>query len=96
MVWLRHRATPRWKQQGADVDCSEVQVHLYAYIDGELSAEQHIAVTQHLGDCCGCGDGVTFEVRLRQVVASRCIEHTPDELRARIRAALGLDPNGTC
>jgi mycothiol system anti-sigma-R factor len=74
--------------QVPQVDCSETVAWLYEFLDGELTEERRIAVENHLNFCPPCGSVVSFEFELRRVIADRCRDHVPDQLRERIEVAL--------
>jgi mycothiol system anti-sigma-R factor len=63
---------------------------VYEYLDGELTVWKRRAITRHLDDCPPCAEGFTFEIDLRRVIASKCVEDVPVELKARIAIALGI------
>lgn len=71
------------------MECDHAIERLYLYMDGELTFWRRWAISRHLDDCPPCAQGFDFEFELRQVVASRCREEVPAELRARIVEALG-------
>ena len=73
------------------MDCDETMIRVYEYLDGELTVWRRRAITRHLDECPPCAEGCTFEVELRRIVVSKCHEECPDELRARIAAALQID-----
>lgn len=73
------------------MDCYQVRSQVFTYMDGELSVTEHREVMVHLDECPGCTRVVAFEVRVREVVAQRCCETAPREMRARVLQALGLD-----
>ena len=78
------------------VDCNETISRLYEFLDGELTDESRRAIENHLNFCPPCGSAVTFEAELRRVVADRAKDHVPEQLRARIIAALSeLDEKPT-
>jgi mycothiol system anti-sigma-R factor len=72
--------------------CDETLAELYGYLDGELTVEIRERIQVHLDDCPPCGDIAVFEAELRRVIATKCIDRVPDELRARIIAACSEDP----
>ncbi len=74
------------------VDCDQAIIEIYEYLDGELTVWKRTAIAQHLDDCPPCAHGFTFEIELRQVIASKCREQVPPDLKRRIAEALGLDP----
>ena len=74
----------------AEMDCGEAIHRVYLYLDGELTAYKRVEITRHLDECPPCAQGFDFEIELRQVIASRCRDEVPSELRARIAEALGI------
>ncbi|HLI15209.1 MAG TPA: mycothiol system anti-sigma-R factor [Acidimicrobiales bacterium] len=70
-------------------DCEEAVRTLYEYLDGELTEERRLAIQRHLDHCGPCIEAFGFEVELRRMLASRCRDHPPAELRERIARALG-------
>lgn len=75
--------------------CQDAISELYRYIDGELDDTARVRISAHLDACSPCLEAFDFEVELRRVVASRCQERVPDELRDRILNVLRTcDPNG--
>lgn len=74
-------------------DCDRTLHELYPYLDGELTDEIRLRIQVHLDECPPCKGGYEFEVELRRVIAARCIDRVPDDLRSRIAAALReVDP----
>jgi mycothiol system anti-sigma-R factor len=72
-----------------EVDCDKAIHRIYSYLDGELTVWRRWAITRHLDDCPPCAQGFDFEVELRQVIASKCRDDVPPELKRRIAEALG-------
>ena len=70
------------------VGCDETIEKLYFYLDGELTEQRRIEIARHLDLCGPCVGAYGFEDELRKLVASRCHDHVPDELRERVAAAL--------
>jgi mycothiol system anti-sigma-R factor len=73
------------------VNCDEAIFEIYQYLDGELTVWKRRAIARHLDDCPPCAQGFTFEVELRQVIAMKCRDRVPPELKQRIAQALGID-----
>jgi mycothiol system anti-sigma-R factor len=73
---------------GDDADCSDTIERLYQYLDGELTDERRAQIQVHLEECSPCFQAVGFERELRVVIANKCRDRVPDELRERIRGAL--------
>ena len=75
--------------------CDETLAELYTYLDGELTVEVREKIRVHLDDCPPCGDIAVFEAELRRVIAAKCVDKVPDDLRARIIAACSDEPAGS-
>lgn len=70
------------------VGCADALRQIYTYLDGELTDERRAAIALHLEACTPCSGGFDFEVELRALVASRCREVPPPQLRERIARAI--------
>ena len=75
------------------MDCEKASARMYRYLDGELTVWRRWKITRHLHRCPPCADGFDFEVDVREVVAIRCRDDVPPELKRRIAAALGMEPD---
>jgi mycothiol system anti-sigma-R factor len=71
-----------------EMDCRGTVERLYHFLDGELTEDVRIKIEVHLKGCPPCGDIVAFEAQLRRLIAAKCQERVPDELRERITEAL--------
>jgi mycothiol system anti-sigma-R factor len=69
-------------------NCDETLVELYTFLDGELTEERRTYIQSHLDDCGPCLEAFDFEAELRIVIAQKCQEPCPDQLRQRIAQAL--------
>ena len=69
---------------GDHVDCHSAIHQLYVYLDGELTEERRVRISEHLDYCGPCAGAAVFEAELRIVIANRCKDHVPDSLRDRI------------
>jgi mycothiol system anti-sigma-R factor len=74
------------------LDCTDAIHQIYHYLDGELTEEKRRAIALHLDLCPPCGDGFHFEEELRLLIARKCRDDVPDDLRRRIAEAIGHDP----
>ena len=72
------------------MDCEQTIRQVYLYLDGELTTFRRWQITRHLDRCPPCQHGFEFEGELRQVIATRCHDEVPPELKARIVEAIGL------
>ncbi len=68
--------------------CEEALHELYHFLDGELTDERRTLISGHLDGCTTCLGAFDFEADLRRVVAERCRESVPQELRLRIAALI--------
>jgi len=71
------------------MDCEDAIDRMYFYLDGEITRWRRWKISRHLGRCPPCAQGYDFEIVLRQVIAVRCREQVPEDLRRRIVEALG-------
>jgi mycothiol system anti-sigma-R factor len=77
------------------LDCDDAIHKIYHYLDGELTLFKRQAITRHLDACPPCARGFDFEADLRILIASRCRDEVPPELRRRVAEALGYPlPDG--
>lgn len=74
-------------------DCEKSFHRMYHYLDGELTVWRRWRITRHLDQCPPCVQVYDFEMEVRQVVATRCRDQMPPELKRRIAEALGIDVN---
>jgi mycothiol system anti-sigma-R factor len=72
-------------------DCDDAVRQLYAFLDNELTDELRTAFRRHLDGCGPCVEVVEFEAELRRVIASKCHDRVPDDLRLRIVAAISTE-----
>jgi mycothiol system anti-sigma-R factor len=75
--------------------CEETLAELYTYLDGELTEEVRAKISYHLEDCPPCGQIAVFQAELKRVIATKCVDRVPDDLRARILQACSEDPAPT-
>ena len=80
------------------MDCDKAHRRMYTYLDGEITVIRRWRITRHLGKCPPCAQGFDFELEVRQVIATRCRDEVPPELKRRIAESLGMaldeHPNG--
>lgn len=75
-------------------DCEKAIHRMYHYLDGEITVWRRWRISRHLGKCPPCAQGYDFEMELRQVIAVRCRDQVPPDLKRRIAEALGCDAPG--
>ena len=74
------------------LDCQDALAHLQDYLKRELTPELLAEVRTHLARCRDCAGYACFEKSFLQMLGSRAHKETcPDEVRARIMAALRAD-----
>jgi len=71
-----------------DEHCIEAVELLYHYLDGELTDERRVQIQFHLDACPPCFEAYDFEAELRIVVRQKCVDHVPESLIMRVKAAL--------
>jgi mycothiol system anti-sigma-R factor len=76
------------------MDCEHTIRQVYLYLDGELTTYRRWQITRHLDRCPPCQNGFDFELELRQVVAQRCRDQVPEDLKRRIAEAIALFDQG--
>lgn len=69
-------------------NCQVALSELYAYLDGALDDDTRQRIEHHLRECSPCLEAFDFETEVRRLIASRCRDQCPDEVRARIQAAI--------
>lgn len=74
-------------------DCDSALDELYQFLDGELDEANRHRIEAHLNDCSPCLEAFDFEAELRRIIANRCRDRVPDELRSRIQAVLDAEPS---
>ena len=75
------------------LDCNEVLERLWAFLDGEADEAQCQELQDHIARCLGCRHQADFEVRLRQVIQSKCsTDRAPQKLREDLRRLLSKSP----
>lgn len=69
-------------------NCQVALSELYEFLDGALDETAYVRIEQHLRECSPCLEAFDFEAEVRKLIAARCREECPDELRSRIQAAI--------
>ncbi len=73
------------------VDCQEAVHTLYHFLDGELTPERKANIQRHLEECSPCLDAFDFEAELKLLVARKCRDQVPEQLRIRIAAIIAKE-----
>ena len=74
-------------------ECREAIHTLYHFLDGELTEQRRLEISEHLVECAPCLDAFDFEAELKMVIARKCRDQVPDALRERVYRAL-MDASG--
>jgi mycothiol system anti-sigma-R factor len=75
--------------------CSEALNELYAYLDGEVTAERKSHIEAHLNGCNPCLEAFDFQAELRLVIAQKCRDEVPPSLLERIIKLIDEPAEGT-
>jgi len=73
----------------SDVDCSQVLMHVYEYLDGEMTREDCAGMRAHLAECAPCMSEFELDQALKALVRRSCgCEAAPAQLRMQIMATI--------
>jgi len=76
------------EKDDTNIDCREVLHRVDHFLDGEMTPERRDEIARHLDRCAPCLRAFGFETELRRLIANRCRDQVPEELRTRIAAAI--------
>lgn len=79
---------PNLHDHDHDANCDEAVASLYEFLDGEITDVTRSTVQRHLDDCSPCFEAYDFEAELRIVIAAKCRDEVPQELKDKIRAII--------
>jgi mycothiol system anti-sigma-R factor len=82
----QHRGGP--DNFGEAAGCQEAIQTLYNFLDGELTDRRRHEIQQHLEECSPCLEAFDFEAELKIVIARKCRDQVPANLRDRVHDAL--------
>ena len=68
--------------------CKEAIQTLYNFLDGELTDRRRYEIQLHLEECAPCLESFDFEAELKLVIARKCRDQVPSNLRDRVHEAL--------
>ena len=72
-------------------DCDDLLHELADFLHGDVSPQKRANLQAHLEECPPCLETADFQAQLRQLVAKRCCEEVPEELKARVVAMLRVE-----
>ncbi len=75
-------------KSGKNINCREALHSVYHYLDGEMTPERRAQIERHIDKCAPCLRAFGFETEIRRLLADRCRDKVPDELRTRIAAVI--------
>jgi mycothiol system anti-sigma-R factor len=84
----RGPSEPDHEELAQHPECREALDRLYVFLDGELNDERWLQIQHHLDECSPCLEAFDFEAELKVMVATRCREQVPYQLRARVAQAI--------
>jgi mycothiol system anti-sigma-R factor len=68
--------------------CQEAIETLYNFLDGELTDRRRSEIQLHLEECAPCLEAFDFEAELKLIIARKCRDQVPSNLRDRVHEAL--------
>ena len=71
-----------------DIDCLIAIEQMYAYLDGELSAEDKAKFEQHMQHCRSCYSRRELELELNQRLKQTNSGELPETLQSRLKSLL--------
>ena len=74
------------------MNCSEVQELLSTYYDGELAADMHKRVTEHVDDCSACAQHIAGFERLSEMAAALDTPTAPEIIWSELEQQLEQRP----
>ena len=71
-----------------EMNCEQALRQILAYVDRELSEEEHAAMREHLHACKGCFSRMEFERLLKSKFGALRDEEATPEVSERVKALL--------
>ena len=71
-----------------NINCREALHRVYHFLDGEMTPEVRDQIARHLNKCAPCLRAYGFETEIRRIVADKCRDKVPAELKTRIAAVI--------
>ncbi|QAY68854.1 mycothiol system anti-sigma-R factor [Xylanimonas protaetiae] len=69
-------------------ECEHALVHLYEYLDSEMTPADERRMRDHLAHCSPCLAELSAEELVKKLVRRSCAERAPEALRLRIHTQL--------
>ncbi|MEO6713999.1 MAG: mycothiol system anti-sigma-R factor [Mycobacteriales bacterium] len=71
-----------------DMDCRAVIEQVYLYLDGEMADDDCHHIREHLDECSPCLRQFGVEQDIKALIARKCCDTAPTELKVRVLARL--------
>ncbi|MGD0873461.1 MAG: mycothiol system anti-sigma-R factor [Acidimicrobiales bacterium] len=71
-----------------NINCRQALHRVYDFLDGEITPETRDQIARHLDKCAPCLRAFGFETEIRRLVADKCRDKVPEELKTRIAAVI--------
>jgi mycothiol system anti-sigma-R factor len=71
-----------------ETDCAEVLAEVWLFLDHECDAERRRVLERHLDECQPCLAEYGLDETLKKLLATKCAEHAPAELKDRLRRSI--------
>jgi mycothiol system anti-sigma-R factor len=69
-------------------DCSEVLADVWLFLDHECDDARRRLLERHLDECQPCLSEFGLDEKLKKLLATKCSEQAPDELKDRLRRSI--------
>ncbi|WP_251150295.1 mycothiol system anti-sigma-R factor [Cellulosimicrobium sp. Marseille-Q4280] len=80
--------TPIPHSTEGESECEHALLHLYEYLDSEMTSDDELRMRAHVAHCSPCLAELSVEELVKRLVRRSCHEQAPPSLRARIHAQL--------
>jgi mycothiol system anti-sigma-R factor len=71
-----------------NINCRQALHRVYDFLDGEITPETRDQIARHLDKCAPCLRAFGFETEIRRLLADKCRDKVPEELKTRIAAVI--------
>jgi mycothiol system anti-sigma-R factor len=71
-----------------NINCWQALHRVYDFLDGEITPETRDQIARHLDKCAPCLRAFGFETEIRRLLADKCRDKVPEELKTRIAAVI--------
>jgi mycothiol system anti-sigma-R factor len=71
-----------------ETDCSEVLADVWLFLDHECDDARRRLLERHLDECQPCLSEFGLDEKLKKLLATKCSEQAPPELKDRLRRSI--------